>query len=93
VSVGHVARAAEEAGLSTVAVAVRSFGHVPEEMGYPRTVVTRHPMGRPMGAPGDRETQRRVTAAALELLESATAGGSLVELDEPYRPRVGGPSL
>ena len=92
-SVGHVARAAEEAGLPTVAVVVRSFRHVPEEMGYPRTVITRHPMGRPMGPPGDGATQRRVTAAALDLLESADAGGSLVELEESYRPRAGGPSL
>lgn len=92
-SVGHVARAAEEAGIPTVAVVVRSFRHVPEEMGYPRTVVTRHPMGRPMGPPGDQVTQQRVTAAALDLLERADSGGSLVELEEPYRPGGVGPSL
>ncbi|MEX1043277.1 MAG: hypothetical protein WD532_00820 [Acidimicrobiia bacterium] len=56
------------------------------EMGYPRTVVTRHPMGRPLGPPGDTGAQRRVVHAALSLLESATEGGVIVELEEPYRP-------
>ncbi len=67
-------------------VAVRSFAHVATEMGIPRTVVTRHPMGRPLGPPDDPATQRRVVRAALELLETATYGGSVIELEEPYRP-------
>lgn len=86
-SVGHVAREAEEQGIPTVAVVVRSFAHVPLEMGYPRTVVTRHPMGRPLGPPGDLVTQRRVVGAALDLLETATGGGAVIELEDPYRPR------
>ena len=86
VSVGHVARHAESAGIPTVTVAVRSFAHVATEMGIPRTVVTRHPMGRPLGPPGDVATQRRVVGSALELLETATEGGTVVELEEPYRP-------
>ncbi len=53
----------------------------------PRTVVTRHPMGRPMGPPGDGATHRRVAGAALDLLESATEGGTIVELEDPYRTR------
>ena len=85
-SVGHVAREAESQGLPTVIIAVRSFAHVAREMGYPRTVVTRHPMGRPLGPPGDVITQRRVVRTALEMLESATSGGTVVELEEPYRP-------
>jgi len=55
-------------------------------MGLPRTVVTRNPMGRPLGAPGDGERQREVVMAALALLEDAVAGGSIVELESPYRP-------
>ena len=86
-SVGHVAREAEAQGLSTVTIAVRSFAHVAREMGYPRAIVTRHPMGRPLGPPGDHATQRRVIRAALGLLEEATAGGAIVELEDPYRPR------
>ncbi len=85
-SVGHVAREAETRGIPTVAVVVRSFAHVALEMGYPRIVVTRHPMGRPMGPPGGVTTQRRVVAAALDLLEAATGGGAVVELEDPYRP-------
>lgn len=69
-----------------MAVVVRSFGHVVEEMGYPRAVITSHPMGRPMGPPGDTPTHDRVVSVALDLLESATSGGSVVELTEPYRP-------
>lgn len=87
VSVGHIARRAETEGIPTVAVVVRSFRHVAEEMGYPRAVITRHPMGRPIGPPGDTETQTRVVEAALELLERANRGGAIFELDSPYRPR------
>lgn len=89
VSVGHVARAAENAGLPTVTVSVRSFAHVAREMGVPRTVITRHPMGRPLGPVGDRTTQRAVVDAALDLLETATAGGTVHELEVPFRPGGG----
>lgn len=65
---------------------VRAFAHVGREMGLPRTVVTRHPMGRPLGPPRDTVTQRRVVDAALELLSTATEGGAVVELKNPYRP-------
>ena len=86
VSVGHVAREAEAAGIPTVTVLVRSFRHVAEQMGLPRAVITRHPMGRPLGPVGDTATQSRVVGACLDLLESATAGGAIVELEEPFRP-------
>ena len=85
-SVGHVARAAEEAGIPTVTVLVRSFRHVAEQMGLPRSVITRHPMGRPLGPVGDTATQQRVIAACLDLLEQSTSGGTIVELEEPFRP-------
>lgn len=65
---------------------VRSFGHVAEEMGFPRAVITRHPMGRPMGPPGDLVTQRRVIEAALDLLVEATEGGTIIELEARYSP-------
>jgi len=73
-------------GIPTVVVLVRSFRHVAEEMGYPRAVITRHPMGRPLGPPGDTTTQRRVVATALDLLAQATTGGTIIEMDDPYRP-------
>lgn len=86
VSVGHIARGFEEAGISTVSVFVHAFKHVAEQMNLPRTVVTRHPMGRPLGAPGDRRRQRTVIEAALNLVDDAVQGPALVELEEDWRP-------
>lgn len=85
-SVGHVARGFEEAGIPTISVFVRAFRHVAEVMKVPRTVITQHPMGRPLGSPGDQERQRKVIEAALGLLDSATGGGAVVEVDDAWRP-------
>ena len=91
VSVGHVARGFEEAGIPTVSVFVRAFKHVAEGMNVPRTLLTPHPMGRPLGAAGDRDRQRRVIEAALGLVDSATEGGTIAEFDGVWRPgMVGG---
>jgi hypothetical protein len=75
----------EEAGIPTVVVLIRAFRHVAEEMKLPRTIVTRHLMGRPLGAPGDAERQRQVLLAALQLLKEAKEGGTIIELPESYR--------
>jgi hypothetical protein len=84
VSVGHVQRAFETAGIPTVGVYVRSFGHIPSLMGVSRALVTNHPMGRPLGAPGDAERQRDVVAAALRLLTSDDP--VVADFDEAWRP-------
>jgi len=84
VSVGHVARAIEEAGIPTSVVLVRAFRHVAEETRLPRVVVTRHPMGRPLGAAGDHQRHRHVVMTALELFDSA-GEPVMVELPEPFR--------
>ena len=84
VSVGHVQRAIEQAGIPTVSVYVKAFGHIPGLMGLSRSLVTRHPMGRPLGSPGDFERQRAVVEAALALLDSDTQ--VITEFEEPYRP-------
>lgn len=86
VSVGHLARVFEGAGIPTVAVFVRAFRHIAEDMKVPRAIVTRHPMGRTLGAPGDTQRQRHVVRAALHVLEDARRGATLTELTEPYRP-------
>jgi hypothetical protein len=86
VSVGHVARAVEASGIPTVSVFVRAFRHVAEQMRLARTIVTRHPMGRPLGAPLDHERHREVTFAALDLLERAEEPEAVVELEAPFRP-------
>lgn len=88
-SVGHLARLIEEAGTPTVAIYVHAFRHVAEAMKLPRVVVTRHPIGRALGAPGDIERQREVLSRAFQLLQNANAGASLVELDGPYRTARG----
>ena len=86
VSVGHIARAIEEAGTPTVVVMVRAFRHRAVEMRLPRTVITNHPMGRPMGPPGATARQTEVLEAAFRLLEDAEGNGAIVDLEGPYRP-------
>jgi hypothetical protein len=86
VSVGHVARLLEQAGIPTVIVAVRAFRPRMEVMQLPRLLLTPHLMGRPVGAPGDKIGQRQTLLAALELLEGAEGGGTIVELPGGYRP-------
>ena len=82
-SVGHVQRAIESAGIPTVGVYVRSFGHLPELMGVARALITQHPMGRPLGAPGDGERQLAVVRSALALLERDDR--SIIELPASWR--------
>jgi hypothetical protein len=85
VSGGHVARLLEANDIPTVMIAIKAFLPRLEPMKIPRLVITPHPMGRTLGAPGDRQRQRHTLVVALKLLETATQGGSMVELTEPYR--------
>ncbi|MEW5830253.1 MAG: hypothetical protein AB1846_15280, partial [Chloroflexota bacterium] len=57
-------------------------------MRLPRLVITPHPMGRTLGAPGDHATQGRVLRAALDLLEQAKGPREIVDLPGNYRPDV-----
>ncbi len=82
-SVGHVQRAFEAAGIPSVSVYVKSFGHIPELMGVSRALITQHPMGRPLGAPGDAARQRSVVRAALDLLSNDHQ--TITEFPEPWR--------
>ena len=84
-SVGHVQRAIESIGIPTVGVYVRSFGHIPEMMGVARAAITKHPMGRPLGAPRDTERQLAVVKSALALLGSNEP--IIEELPASWRPR------
>ena len=88
VSVGHVGRAIEDAGIATTAVYVRAFRHVIDEMQLPRAVVTDHPMGRPLGPAGDRRRQRAVVESALALIDSATER-TVLDDATPFRPVAG----
>jgi len=81
-SVGHIARLLEAAGIPTVIVAVQSFRKRLEMMTVPRALLTPHLMGRPIGRPGDREQQQSVIQAVLELLETADQGGTIIDFKD-----------
>lgn len=81
-SVGHLQRAIETAGISSTSVYVRSFSHLPELMGLSRTLITNHPMGRPLGRPGDATRQREVVERALGLL--GVESQSIVDFGKPF---------
>jgi len=83
--VGHVARIFEAAGLATTSIYVRAFRPIAERMTLARTLITRHPMGRPLGAPGDAERQRAAVLAALDLVDTARVAGTVEELPQRYR--------
>jgi hypothetical protein len=55
-------------------------------MHLPRVVLTRHPMGRPLGAAGDVGRQRHVLDVALDLASSATGPGTIIEVDGTFEP-------
>ncbi|MEM9654697.1 MAG: hypothetical protein AAGA65_21585 [Actinomycetota bacterium] len=82
-SVGHVARLLEVAGIPTVMIASSIFAGRMVPMSIPRLVLTRQPLGRPLGPPGDAHGQRRVLAEAKRFLETATEGRSVLQLDGP----------
>ena len=84
-SVGHTARIFEEAGIATVCVYIRAFAHQARLIKPPRVLVTRHILGRTVGAPGDVDRQTEVVAAALDLLATATEPNTIRELTEEYR--------
>jgi hypothetical protein len=79
VSVGHLARILEEAGISTVIIAVKPFIQTLSRLKPPRVLFTPYPMGMPVGPPGNREKQIRVVSAALDLLQSAERAGTITE--------------
>jgi hypothetical protein len=85
VSVGHVARALEEAGIATTTIMVEAFRHRAEELMAPRTLVTHFPMGRPLGAPNDVDRHLDVIRWALDLLYTATEPGTIVSYPHAYR--------
>jgi hypothetical protein len=86
VSVGHVARLVESAGIPTVAVYIEAFVHYARAMRLPRTLVVGHPMGRPIGPPGDANRQIEVVRAALDLVDTETSGGTVRSMPGSYRP-------
>jgi hypothetical protein len=86
VSVGHLARLLEKAEIATVIIAVKAFRPRMEPMQLPRVLFTPYPMGRPVGAPGDVDSQRVAVEMALDLLSQARGGGTMTEFEGQYRP-------
>jgi hypothetical protein len=70
-TVGHVARAIENAGIPTVSVSIEAFRPDAQLLKPARTLITPHLMGRPLGLPQRRDQQLAVIRAALKLLETA----------------------
>ncbi len=83
-SVGHVARSFEDAGIPTVTVMVGAFEHVARRMSLPRVLLTPFPMGRPLGAAGDSDRQTEVLTTAFDLLDRASEP-TITWYDQPFR--------
>jgi multisubunit Na+/H+ antiporter MnhE subunit len=81
----RVARAFEDAGIPNVIIMSTVFKDRTAAMKPARILLTPHPMGRPLLAPFDAEKQRDVLKAVLALLDTATAGGTVVEYGVLYR--------
>lgn len=79
-SVGHIARVFEEAGIPCVAFGVQAFKSRMLPMSIPRLVLTPELMGKTLGRPGDKQIQRAYLMAGLDLLENALEGNTLVEM-------------
>lgn len=73
----------EDAGLPTVAVSLIRL-HT-EKIGSPRALWVPFELGRPIGAPKDASFQTRVITAALRLVETAPAPGTIEDFpdDDP----------
>jgi hypothetical protein len=91
-SVGHLARLLEAAGIPTVMIGIRAFRVRLAAMKVPRLLLTPNLLGRTLGAPYDRAQQRAVLLAALKLFEEANGDGTIVEWSDARmnadRPRA-----
>ncbi len=73
-----VARHLEENGYPTVIIGAAR--DIVEHCGVPRFVFTDFPLGSPCGQPFDAAMQRQIVGMALDLLETATAPRTTVEV-------------
>jgi hypothetical protein len=84
-SVGHIARGLEEAGIPTVIIAVKSFRTRMEMMSLPRVLLTNNLLGRVLGNPFDEDSQKNILRQALSLLREATKNSTIAEQPSPPR--------
>ena len=78
---GLFARAIEEAGIPTVMLSA-AFD-ITASVKSPRAVFVNFPLGHQAGKPFDQGGQTRILLDALQVLETATTPGTLVQL--PYK--------
>lgn len=83
-SVGHVARILEKAGIPTVIIAIEAFEKTLLSMSLPRVLLTPFPLGRPVGFPENKEQHLRVVKAALNILPEANGINTLKKIKETY---------
>ncbi len=76
-TVSLVSRHLEANGIPTVIIA--NARDIVEHCGVARLYFTNFPLGSPTGEPHNADMQRRIVAAALDLLESATGPRTTVE--------------
>ena len=76
-------REIESRGISTVGISIAK--QISETVKPPRTYFLRYPFGHAMGEAFNKGQQLRIFKDCLELLESATEPGIIV--DSPYRWR------
>jgi D-proline reductase (dithiol) PrdB len=79
--VSLLARALEEAGISTVVIGM--MRDIMERVKPPRGVFVNFPVGHPLGRPLDIEFQANVIKDALNALSEMKVGGGIIDL--PYR--------
>lgn len=75
---GLAQRVLEAGGIATVTLSM--IPDLTRAVGVPRLVGVSHPLGQPLGRPGDAARQRAVLRAMLVLLERASGPGSEIEL-------------
>lgn len=76
-SVGHIARGFEEAGIPTVVIAAIPFAKRLEVMSLPRVLLTPNLVGRVLGNPHDSKYQKGVLQKAIALLGAAEKNGTV----------------
>jgi len=57
-------------------------------VGIPRSAAIEYPYGRPVGEAGDRDGQRRVLRATLDVLAGAASPGEVRHLPFPWPPEA-----
>jgi len=76
--VGLIARAIEEAGISTVSMS--SAYDLTALVKPPRTFFVNYPLGHTTGKPFDRENQMAILKSALDTAKDIAEPGAIVEL-------------